>query len=124
MACIVVASEDMASIEMLMAVLSTEGHEVVEAINGQDAYEEVLARETSLVFVSARLSVFNGYETCAMIREDPDIPETLPVIFIEPPEVERHQFERVGATDVLGEHYVTTELTDMLVKYLGPEAVV
>ncbi len=124
MARILLAGADAASLDILSNELMAEGHEVLEASNGQQAYELTLAEMPDMVFLEVNLPVFDGYETCEMIRSDPDVPATLPVIFLVTEDVDKRKLERVGATDTLPTLHQAYEVSEILTAHLSPDAFV
>ncbi|HIJ65854.1 MAG TPA: response regulator [Candidatus Hydrogenedentes bacterium] len=122
MARILLADDDAASLEVMVLALESEGHEVVQASNGQEAYEYTLSYRPDLVFLDVMMPIFDGYETCEMIRNDPEVSETLPIIFLTSVEVDKKKLEKVGASDFLPKRHVITQLRDLLVEHLGPKA--
>ena len=122
MARILLADDDAASLDVMNVTLSAEGHDVLCAFDGQEAYEMILAEKPDLVFLDVMMPVFNGYETCKMIREDPEIPEALPVIFLTSVDVDHTKVEQVGASGVLSKGHMVAELRDLLAEHLGPLA--
>ncbi len=123
MALIVLADEDMASLDVMTAVISADGHEVLATSSGLEAYEMTLAREPDLVFLATALEVFDGYETCQRIRNDPDISPALPVVILADAKVDSRQVAQVDATTSFPRNHLATELHELLVELLGDKAV-
>ena len=123
MAKILIADDDYASVELMTVVLEAEGHEVLNASNGHDAYDLTLSEKPDLVFLDVMMPIFNGLEACQMIREDPQIPKELPVVFLTSTELDSRQIASVGANTILPKTHMITELRDLLVQCLGPKAV-
>lgn len=119
---ILIASSDHGLVEILSAELAGEGHEVECAYDGQDAYSLALAGNPDVVFLEVSLPVFNGYETCRMLRGDPDIPSTLPIIFLTTPDADRKAMQKAGATDYLPKQHEARELRELLTRHLSAEA--
>ena len=122
MARILLASSDAASLDVLSSEVSGDGHEVLEAVTGLEAYEMTLAEEPDMVFLTVPLSVFNGYETCEMLRQDPDVSPTLPIIFLVKEDVDKRRLENIGATGVLPTIHQGCEVSDLLVEHIPAEA--
>lgn len=116
---ILVAGEDLDYIGILESSIESEGHYVVLATSGYEALEEVAAEQPDMVLLEAHLSVFNGFEACQMLREDPEIAKDLPIIIIDSENVDVRRLEAVGATGQLSKSAVSSDIRDMLVKYLG-----
>jgi twitching motility two-component system response regulator PilH len=111
----------MANIE---GTIAGEGHEVLTATDGLDAYTITLEKQADLVFLEVSMPVFNGFETCTMIRDDPEIDQDLPIVFLTNAPVDAKTIEQVGATDQLPKTHLSVELQEMLVRHLGEKAVV
>jgi len=122
MARILVADDDSASYEVLSVALTAEGHEVFYAANGQEALELTPELQPDLIFLDVMMPIFDGYETCERLRNDPDIPKKLPIIFLTSTEENPRKMEQVGATDYLTKRHMVADLQDMLIKHLGPKA--
>lgn len=122
MAKILIADEDFSVREVLAATVSGEGHDVFEASDGQEAIETALREQPDLVFLGAMMPVFNGYETCEMLRNDPEVPQSLPIILVSGFNVDVRARERVGADEAIGVSPTAAELRDLLVRHLGDKA--
>ncbi|MCL4695179.1 MAG: response regulator, partial [Candidatus Hydrogenedentes bacterium] len=79
---ILVADDDTASLDVMALALTAEGHEVSCATNGQEAYELTLHDKPDLVFLDIMMPVYSGYETCELLRNDPEVPSELPIVFL------------------------------------------
>jgi len=122
MARILLADDDLASLEVMTLALEAEGHEVLQVSNGQEAFEQTLSHRPDLVFLDVMMPVFDGYQTCEMMRNDPDIAPSLPIIFLTAVEVDNKRIEEVGASGYLSKRHAVTELRELLVRHLGPKA--
>ncbi len=122
MARILIADDDSSSYEVLAVALSAEGHEVLYAANGQEAIELAVDAKPDLVFLDVMMPVFDGYETCERMRNDPEIPQKLPIIFLTATEENHRKMEQVGASDYLPKRHMIADLQDMLIRHLGPRA--
>jgi twitching motility two-component system response regulator PilH len=121
---ILIAGEDLAAMANIEGTIAGEGHEVLTATDGLDAYTITLEKQADLVFLEVSMPVFNGFETCTMIRDDPEIDQDLPVVFLTNAPVDAQKIEKVGATDQLPKTHLSVELQEMLVRHLGEKAVV
>ena len=123
MAKILVADDDTLSLDALALTLSGDGHEVLRAANGQEAYDLVQKHQPDLVFLDTAMPIFDGYETCALIRKDPEIPATLPIVFLTSIDSDARIIDKVGGTARLPKNHGAVELRDLVVNLLGPLAV-
>jgi len=124
MARILLANDDSLGAELIALTLSAEGHEVLSAMNGFDAYQTAVHDDPDLVILEAQMPIYSGFEICEMLRNDPAVPPDLPIIFVTTGDEDRRRMERVGVTDILPTTAVSSELRDLLVKHLGVKAVV
>lgn len=122
MAQIVIASEDLGVLAVLAAEVAAEGHDVIEVMNGQDALDSVSPNGADLVFLDRSLPIFNGIEVCQMLREDPDLPPSLPIILVTDEDLDSHTRERARITVVLAKTHSMHEVRDLLARYLGAKA--
>ena len=122
MAKIVVASEDEVARMTLCAEIAAERHEVLDVFDGYEAYQTTLDQQPDLVFLDAVLPIFNGLETCDMIRKDPEIAGALPIIFLLSEDTNIRTLEKAGATDYLQKAHDVHDLRDLLAKYLPADS--
>ncbi|MGI6460468.1 MAG: response regulator [Candidatus Hydrogenedentales bacterium] len=122
MALILIADDDSASFDVLAVALTAEGHKVLYAADGQEALELAVEAQPDLIFLDVMMPVFDGYETCERLRNDPNMPEKLPIIFLTATDEDPRRIQEVGGSDYLTKRHMIAELQDMLVKHLGPNA--
>ena len=114
MARILIAGEDEACLAALAGELTGHGHEVLTAGNGHDAYTFTLHDAPDVVILDTGLRVLNGYEVCALIRNDPEISPTLPVIFLTTQDTDIKALQKAGATDTLAKRHEAWEVGELL----------
>ncbi len=119
MAKILIAGEDYASLTVLEAELAAACHEVIVVHDGQLAYEAALEIRPDMVFLEVSMPVFDGYETCQMMRNDPDLPPALPIIFLTSPDANDRRLEKAGATGRLPKKHDTWQVPELLSQYLA-----
>ena len=119
---ILVVDDESSIRESLSGILRDEGYEVSVAVDGVTALKKVEEDPPDLIFLDIMMPVFDGYETCERMRNDPNIPEKLPIIFLTATEEDPRRIEQVGGSDYLTKRHMIAELQDMLVRHLGPKA--
>jgi len=119
MAKVLIAGEPGNPIDVLEAELSGQGIEVVMAVTGLEAYEAALREKPDAVFLTARMPVFDGLAVCRMLRDDPDVPNDLPVFLATSADVDPKAVERAGVTEVVGTRHEASELRELLARHLG-----
>ena len=118
MAKILIAGDDAECVDILSAEVAALGHEVVLATTGQDAYDLALEMPLDMIFLDLQLPIFNAFETCRMMRGDPDIAAQLPIIFIAKRHVDIREMEQAGATGWITKDHAAYEVNDLLAQYL------
>jgi CheY-like chemotaxis protein len=118
MARILIADDDDASLDVMATALSVEGHQVVVAVDGKQALEMTVSEKPDLIFLDIMMPKFDGYETCKRIREHPDVPDEVPIIFLTSVETSVEEAKAVGASDRLAKRHMVSDLQEMLAKYL------
>jgi diguanylate cyclase (GGDEF)-like protein len=98
--CILVVDDDRGSRFALRETLLGEGHEVIEAGNGQQAVEICRKRAPDLVLLDGMMPVMDGFQSCAVIRSLPDC-ESIPILIVTGlnDEASVDRAFSVGATD-------------------------
>ncbi|NUM54609.1 MAG: response regulator [Candidatus Hydrogenedentes bacterium] len=119
MALILVADDHEDTIAALSAELEAEGHKVICVSSGADAYERVLADGPGAVFLGPALAIHDGYETCSMLRADPDVPERLPVLLLGDTDLDRRRMERAGATGSFPREHGSADVRELLSRILS-----
>lgn len=71
MATILVAEDLTANRTLIAMQLRAAGHEVVEAVDGQEAVEKAQAQVPDLVILDMMMPRLDGYGACARLREMP-----------------------------------------------------
>jgi CheY-like chemotaxis protein len=118
MARILLATGDAALQTILEAELGGEGHEVTWVTDGKEAYDTALASVPDLVFLDLSLPIFNGLETCVMMREDPELPPRMPIVLVTDEEVNVRLLEKYRVTELFPKTHAAHELCDLAVKLL------
>ena len=81
MAKILVADDTKENIILLRTVLRKAGHSVLDAPDGQVAYQTARTAFPDLIFLDIQMPVMDGYEACKKIKTDP-LTSDIPVIFL------------------------------------------
>ncbi len=70
---ILVVDDEPFILRSLTFVLRTQGHEVFEAKNGEEAIALVHEEKPDLVFLDVMMPLMNGYQVCEQIKRDPEL---------------------------------------------------
>jgi CheY-like chemotaxis protein len=125
MATVLIATEDSTAFSILSAEIEGEGHSALWACDGQEAVDMALEQKPSLVLLDASLPVYSGFEVVEMLRADPEIPRSLPVLLLTDEAIDPHRFEQAGFTEQFPkthDHHVMREVLSRLTNLsLTPE---
>ena len=118
MATVLLGTGDVGLQTIFEAELLGDGDALVWAFDGKAAYELVVEEEVDLVLLDINLPIFSGLETCSMLRQDPDILETLPVFLLFSERISAQQLESVGASGQFPKKHVVSELRDLIAAHV------
>jgi CheY-like chemotaxis protein len=116
---VLVADDDSEALERVATVARAEGYEVLTAGDGQSALESARSLLPDLVLLDVTLPVFGGLEVCELLRNDPEVPKTLPIVLMTEDELESRQIERVEASACVRKRMALAELRELLLEHLG-----
>ena len=122
MAKILLATDDAELYTILSAEIEGEGHVCLWTVEGQEAYEIALNEQPDAVLLDVALDIFDGFECCTMLREDPDIPKELPILLLSDDSINPKLLERVHASGHFPKTHVAHELVGVLVDLLPPDS--
>lgn len=114
MSTVLIATIDSTLFDTLSAEVAGEGHTVIWAGDGQDAYNLALEQRPDIVFTEEELPIFNGYELAEMLQGDPEVPSALPVYLLANEAPEPHRFARAGFTGRFPREHGYFELRELL----------
>ncbi len=69
---VLVVDDDKNIRRLVSFTLKSEGHEVIQAVNGKDGYEQAKVSQPDLILLDIMMPIMNGYETCSNLKSDPD----------------------------------------------------
>jgi len=106
---VVVADDDRDVRLMLRTLLELDGHEVVEAQDGDEAWQLIMEYGPSVVVADIQMPGLDGLQLCRKIRA---ASETVPIIFLtsRDEELDRVVGLELGADDYLGKPFSMREL--------------
>jgi len=96
---------------MMMALLGTVGHEVVEAVDGTDVLRWALDEEPDLVMLDVMMPNVDGWEALTMLQEDHRTAD-IPVIMVTARKSaeDMAKAEELGASDYVAKPWSLGEL--------------
>jgi DNA-binding response OmpR family regulator len=105
---ILIADDEPLYIRLLQINLSSEGYEVITAVNGEDALEKISANNPDLVILDIMMPKLDGITTCERIRQFSNVPVIM--LTAKGEEYDRVKGLNVGADDYVVKPFSATEL--------------
>ena len=108
---ILVADDSMVVRAVLRRQLETDGHTVVEAVNGEEAIDACREYHPDVILLDVEMPVLDGHATLARLKADPQLKD-IPVVFLtgRVDTVDVVNGLRLGAHDYLRKPFETNEL--------------
>lgn len=73
---ILIADDDFNQIRMVKEWFSKRGHEVVEAMNGEEAIEVAVEEKPDIILLDVMMPIMNGWEVCKQLRSKGEFEHT------------------------------------------------
>ena len=108
---ILVADDSMVVRAVLRRQLETDGHTVVEAVNGEEAIDACREYHPDVILLDVEMPVLDGHATLARLKADPQLKD-IPVVFLtgRVDTVDVVNGLRLGAHDYLRKPFEANEL--------------
>lgn len=74
---ILIADDNQDSRELIIKILKKDGYRIIEAVDGEDAYNKIKAEKPQMVLLDMSMPKINGYELAHMIKGSADVKDTL-----------------------------------------------
>ena len=119
---ILVAEDNDVNLDMILDMLSIDGHHVTVARNGAQAIELAQSTKPEIILMDYRMPVMNGLEAVQRLRAMPEF-QDLPIVALTASagfEDER-MCRDAGCTGYLKKPFTTKELLPALQLYLRPD---
>src|SRR5688572_19274072 len=114
MANVVLATPDARAYDSFAPEIEGEGHTVFWAVDGKEAYDLALEHSPALVMLETSLSIFDGYETCKLLRDDPEVAREVAIYLISDDDLNVHKVAKCGATGVFPKTHQYHEIRELL----------
>ncbi len=116
----ILAVDDSPSMRKMVAyTLSGAGYNVVEAVDGQDAYEKAQTHAIDLVLADQNMPRLDGLGLTRKLREDPKF-KTIPILILttESSDLMKQAGRSAGATGWLVKPFDPTRLIEVIQKVI------
>jgi len=120
MAKILVAEDERDIRELVEFALQYYGHDVLTAIDGENAWELTLAEQPDLVLLDVRMPRLDGYEVCRRIKGDNNL-RHIPVAFLSAKgqEAEVQAGMNAGAEEYILKPFSMEQLIQVITRLLN-----
>ncbi len=78
---ILVVDDEPSIVRLMEFILARQGHEMLAAVNGEEALEKIRTHKPDLVLLDIMMPRIDGYEVARTLRADPET-ATLPIIML------------------------------------------
>ncbi|MCS7253240.1 MAG: response regulator [Armatimonadota bacterium] len=79
---IIIADDEPVVRQVLKQVLQSEGYDVIEAENGEEAVKLVKSEKPDLLILDVRMPVMDGMQACRVIRQLDEPMRNVPIIIL------------------------------------------
>ena len=118
--CILVVDDSATIRRSAETMLSNEGYQVVTAENGFEALSKITRHRPSMVFVDIMMPRLDGYQTTAIIKNNPEFRD-IPVVMLTSKDglFDRARGRVVGSDQYLTKPFTREELLVAVKQYAG-----
>jgi twitching motility two-component system response regulator PilH len=118
---ILIVDDDPLNRDILRARLEMAGHEVHEAVDGEDGFKKSKEERPDLIFTDVMMPKMNGLTLCHILKHDA-MTQGIPVVILTAggDEIERHEQSEAGADAYLSKPCPPQLLNQMIEKFIAP----
>ena len=116
---ILVVDDNQDSRELVIKILKGKGHQLIEAVDGEDALEKVAAEPPDLILMDISLPKMDGLEVTRRLKEDPRF-ASIPIIALTAHAMkgDKEKALAVGCEDYISKPINVRELYDRIRVFL------
>ena len=119
MAHILIAEDERDIRELIKFTLTFAGHQITEAVNGEEAVEKAKEIVPDLIMTDVRMPKMTGYEACKAIKEN-DSTKHIPVVILSAKgqDEEKDLGREAGADEYIVKPFAPDQLTKRVAEIL------
>ena len=116
---ILVVDDEPTIVRLMEFILARQGHEVLVAINGEEALEKIKSQQPDLVLLDIMMPRIDGYEVAQRLRADGETAE-LPIIMLsaKAQEEDIRKGVDVGVNEYITKPFTPDHLVQVVAKHL------
>lgn len=116
---ILVVDDEPSIVRLMEFILARQGHEMMAAVNGEEALEKIRLHKPDLVLLDIMMPRIDGYEVARTLRADPET-ATLPIIMLsaKAQEEDIRKGVAVGVNEYITKPFSPEHLVHVVADYL------
>lgn len=112
---LLVVDDDINQIRLIRERFTKKGHEVLEAINGEEGLEVALAEKPEVILLDVMMPVMNGWELCKYLRNKREFDHVVIIMLTAiGPNLNEMTSPLYGADDFVDKPFVFAELEEKI----------
>jgi DNA-binding response OmpR family regulator len=120
---LLVVDDDINQIRLIRERFTKKGHEVLEAINGEEGLEVALAEKPEVILLDVMMPVMNGWELCKYLRNKREFDKVVIIMLTAiGPNLNEMTSPLYGADDFVDKPFVFAELEEKIETALAKRA--
>ena len=116
---ILVVDDEPTIVRLMEFILARQGHEMIVAVNGEEALEKIKSQRPDLVLLDIMMPRIDGYEVAQRLRADPAT-VSLPIIMLsaKAQDEDIRRGVEVGVDEYVTKPFTPDHLVQVVAKYL------
>ncbi len=117
---ILVVDDEPTIVRLMEFILARQGHEMIVAVNGEEALEKIKTHQPDLVLLDIMMPRIDGYEVAQKLRADPQT-AALPIIMLsaKAQDEDIRRGVEVGVDEYITKPFTPDHLVHVVSQYLG-----
>lgn len=112
---LLVVDDDINQIRLIRERFTKQGHEVLEAINGEEGLEVALSERPDVILLDVMMPVMNGWELCKYLRNKREFDEVAIIMLTAiGPNLNEMTSPLYGADDFVDKPFIFGELEEKI----------
>ena len=116
---VLIVDDSRVDLEILKAIVSKAGHEVITAISGQEAVDKAVSTHPDLIFMDVIMENKDGFEACREIIANTET-KHIPIVFVtgKCQKADRIWAELQGGKALVGKPFTPDEIMTEINKHI------
>lgn len=117
---ILVVDDEPTIVRLMEFILARQGHEMIVAVNGEEALEKIKTQQPDLVLLDIMMPRIDGYEVAQLLRADPKT-ASLPIIMLsaKAQDEDIRKGVEIGVDEYITKPFTPDHLVQIVAKYLA-----